>query len=82
MPLMTVSTAVITVLHYAEVVHIPHESRSTLIVGYPLGGGLVGRLGLLGRSGPKGQMGRLATGPIGPNVEENIFSDKKLNFLI
>jgi hypothetical protein len=26
MPLMTVSTAVITVLHSAEVVHIPHES--------------------------------------------------------
>jgi hypothetical protein len=25
MPLMTVSTAVITVLHSAEVVHIPHE---------------------------------------------------------
>jgi hypothetical protein len=31
-----VSTAVITVLHSAEVVHIPHESRSSLIVGYPL----------------------------------------------
>jgi hypothetical protein len=26
MPLMTVSTTVITVLHSAEVVHVPHES--------------------------------------------------------
>jgi hypothetical protein len=26
MPLMTVSTAVITVLHSTEVVHVPHES--------------------------------------------------------
>jgi hypothetical protein len=34
--LMIVSTAVITVLHSAEVVHIPHESRSSLIAGYPL----------------------------------------------
>jgi hypothetical protein len=25
MPFMTVSTAVITVLHSAEVVHVPHE---------------------------------------------------------
>jgi hypothetical protein len=36
MPLMTMSTTVITVLHSAEVVHIPHESRSSLIVRYPL----------------------------------------------
>jgi hypothetical protein len=36
MPLMTVSTTVITVLHSAEVVHIPHESRSSLIAGYLL----------------------------------------------
>jgi hypothetical protein len=36
MPLMTVSMAVITVLHSAKVVHIPHESRSSLIAGYPL----------------------------------------------
>jgi hypothetical protein len=36
MPLMTVSKAVITVLHSVEVVHIPHESRSSLIVRYPL----------------------------------------------
>jgi hypothetical protein len=36
MPLMTVSTTVITVLHTVEVVHIPHELRSSLIVGYPL----------------------------------------------
>jgi hypothetical protein len=31
-----VSSAVIIVLHSAEVVHIPHESRSSLIAGYPL----------------------------------------------
>jgi hypothetical protein len=31
-----VSTIVITILHSAEVVHLPHESRSSLIVGYPL----------------------------------------------
>jgi hypothetical protein len=36
MPLMTVSTTVITVLHSAEVVHIPHEPQSSLIAGYPL----------------------------------------------
>jgi hypothetical protein len=36
MPLMIVSTTVITILHSAEVVHIPHESPSSLIVGYPL----------------------------------------------
>jgi hypothetical protein len=36
MPLMTVSTAVITVLHSTEVVHIPHESWSSLIAGYLL----------------------------------------------
>jgi hypothetical protein len=36
MPLMTVSMAVITILHSAEVVHLPHESRSSLIAGYPL----------------------------------------------
>jgi hypothetical protein len=34
------------------------------------------RRGLLGRSGSKGQMGRLATGPIELKVEENFFSDK------
>jgi hypothetical protein len=33
---MTVSMAVITVLHSVEVVHIPHESRSSLTAGYPL----------------------------------------------
>jgi hypothetical protein len=36
MPLMTMSTAVITVLHSIEVVHIPHESWSSLIAGYLL----------------------------------------------
>jgi hypothetical protein len=36
MPLMTVSTAVITVLHSTEVVHLPHESWSSLIARYPL----------------------------------------------
>jgi hypothetical protein len=36
MPLVTVSMTVITVLHSAEVVHLPHESRSLLIVGYLL----------------------------------------------
>jgi hypothetical protein len=36
MPLVTVSTTVITVLHSTEVVHIPHESRSSLIAGYLL----------------------------------------------
>jgi hypothetical protein len=35
-PLMTVSMAVITVLHSTEVVHVPHESRSSSIAGYPL----------------------------------------------
>jgi hypothetical protein len=33
---MTVSTAVITVFHSEEAVHIPHASRSSLIAGYPL----------------------------------------------
>jgi hypothetical protein len=36
MPLMTMSTTVITVLHSVEVVHIPHESWSSLLAGYPL----------------------------------------------
>jgi hypothetical protein len=36
MPLVTVSTTVIEVLQSAKVVHIPHESRSSLIAGYPL----------------------------------------------
>jgi hypothetical protein len=36
MPLMTMTTAVITVLHSTEVVHVPHESRSSLVAGYPL----------------------------------------------
>jgi hypothetical protein len=36
MPLMTVSTAVITVLHSTKVVHIPRESQSSWIAGYPL----------------------------------------------
>jgi hypothetical protein len=36
MMLMTVNTAVIIVLHSAEVVHIPHESWSSLIARYPL----------------------------------------------
>jgi hypothetical protein len=35
MLLMTVSMAVITVLHSTEVVHISHASRSSLIVRYP-----------------------------------------------
>jgi hypothetical protein len=35
MPLMTVSTTDIIVLHSTEVVHIPHESWSSLIVEYP-----------------------------------------------
>ena len=38
MPLMTVSTAVKTVLHSAEVVHVSHESRLSLAAGYPLYG--------------------------------------------
>jgi hypothetical protein len=33
---MTVSTAVITVLHSTKVVHIPYESWSSLIAGHPL----------------------------------------------
>jgi hypothetical protein len=37
---------------------------------------LGGWLGLPGRSGPKGRVGWLATGPIGPKVEEDFFSDK------
>jgi hypothetical protein len=36
MPLMTMSMTVITVLHSVEVVHIPHESWSSLIARYPL----------------------------------------------
>jgi hypothetical protein len=36
MPLMTVSMAVITVLHSAKDVHIPHESQSSLIARYTL----------------------------------------------
>jgi hypothetical protein len=36
MLLMTVSMIVIIVLHSAEVVHVPHESRSSLIAGYLL----------------------------------------------
>jgi hypothetical protein len=36
MPLMTVSTVFITILYSTEVVHIPHESWSSLITGYPL----------------------------------------------
>jgi hypothetical protein len=36
MPLMTMSTAVIIVLHSVEVVHIPHESWSSWIAGYLL----------------------------------------------
>jgi hypothetical protein len=36
MPLMTVSTAVMTVWLSVEVVHIPHESWSSLLAGYPL----------------------------------------------
>jgi hypothetical protein len=36
MRLMTVSTTIITLLHSTEVVHIPDESRSSLIVEYPL----------------------------------------------
>jgi hypothetical protein len=35
-PLMTVSSTIITVLHSTDVVHIPHESWSSLIDGYPL----------------------------------------------
>jgi hypothetical protein len=42
--------------------------------------GWVHWLGLPGYSGPKGWVGWLATGPIGPKVEEDFFSDKKLNF--
>jgi hypothetical protein len=36
MPLMTVSTTVITVLHSTEVLHVPHGSRSSSVAGYPL----------------------------------------------
>jgi hypothetical protein len=36
MPLMTVSMDVITVLHSAEVVHVPYESWSSLLARYPL----------------------------------------------
>jgi hypothetical protein len=31
-------------------------------------------------AGPKGRMGRLAAGPIGPKVKENSFLNKNLNF--
>jgi hypothetical protein len=36
MLLITMSMAVTTVLHYAEVVHIPHELQLSLPVKYPL----------------------------------------------
>jgi hypothetical protein len=36
MPLMTMSTTVITVLHSVEVVHVTHESRSSSVAGYLL----------------------------------------------
>jgi hypothetical protein len=36
MPLMTVSMSVMTVLQSAEVAHIPHESRLSLIARHPL----------------------------------------------
>jgi hypothetical protein len=36
MPLITMSTTVITVLHSAEFVHVPYESLSSLLVRYPL----------------------------------------------
>jgi hypothetical protein len=36
MPLVIMSMTIITVLHSAEVVLIPHEVRSSLIAGYPL----------------------------------------------
>jgi hypothetical protein len=36
MPLLTVSMAVIIVLHSAEVVHVPHESWSSSVAGYLL----------------------------------------------
>jgi hypothetical protein len=36
MPLMTVSTAVITILYSAEIVHVPYELWSSLIARYPL----------------------------------------------
>jgi hypothetical protein len=38
MPLMTVSTTVITVLYSAEVIHVPYESQLSLAAGYPLYG--------------------------------------------
>jgi hypothetical protein len=36
MPLMIVSKTVVIVLHSVEVVHIPHELRSSLAAKYPL----------------------------------------------
>jgi hypothetical protein len=36
MPLLTVSTAVMIVWLFVEIVHIPHESWSSLLVEYPL----------------------------------------------
>jgi hypothetical protein len=36
MLLITVSMTVMTVLHFAEVVHIPHESRLYLVASHPL----------------------------------------------
>jgi hypothetical protein len=38
MPLMTVSTTGKAILHFAEVVHVPHESQLSFAAGYPLYG--------------------------------------------
>jgi hypothetical protein len=38
MLLMTVSTAIKTILHSIEVVHVPHELQLSFAAGYPLYG--------------------------------------------
>jgi hypothetical protein len=56
-----------------EVTELPARVREG---GRGRGRGPVGRLSLLDCSGPKGQMGRLAVGLIGPKVEGKSFRNK------
>jgi hypothetical protein len=55
------------------VVVLPWRGRSAVAVSTWLGGG---RRRPTGPGGPKGWMGRLAAGPIEPNLKENSFRNK------
>jgi hypothetical protein len=66
MPLMTVSMAVITVLHSAEVVHIPHESWSSLLARYPLY-----RWALLHTSGVCARTSLQCSSMVSPTLQRN-----------